>query len=444
MIVQFSLLQFFLDPLLRAPTIGSMLLGFVSALMGVIIFIKKRSLIGETLAHAAYPGVILGALISFFFNEMGSIGFLVGAFITSFLGLYVIEKLESRFRIHPDSALCLVLSLFLGLGVLCASHLQFISPVHYQRAQILLYGQAATMNDFHIIFYSGFSLVVLIFFILNFRRLEISLFDQTFSKSFDVESKHLKRIIFALIIITLVIGIRSMGVVLISGMLIAPVAAARQWTHHLSRFILLSGVFGLISGFCGNYFSIQIPLWMEKEHAFTLPTGPMVLLSASCICLFSFLFARKKGAVNRIIRVFCFRFQCLSENILKTFWKEKKDFLGKEDILKSNTISPLILSIALTVLKRGGWIIQKRKKGYALTEDGRRRASQLIRLHRLWELYLASSMKMGEEKVHRSAEEMEHILTPEIENTLTELLKNPKIDPHKQPIPNVEGMLCNK
>ena len=91
-----------------------------------------------------------------------------------------------------------------------------------------------------------------------------------------------------------------------------------------------------------------------------------------------------------------------------------------------------------------GWIIQQRGKGYALTEDGRRRASRLIRLHRLWELYLASSVKMGEEKVHRSAEEMEHILTPEIENTLAQLLKNPKVDPHKQPIPNAEDMLCNK
>ena len=171
--MQFSLSQFFLDPILRAPTIGSMLLGFVSALMGVVVFIKKRSLIGETLAHAAYPGLILGAFMAVFFSKLASIGFLAGAFITSCLGLYVVEKLETRFKIHPDSALCLVLSLSLGVGVLFSSHLQFISPLHYQRAQIFLFGQVATMNDFHIIFYSGFSLIVLTFFTLNFRRLEI-------------------------------------------------------------------------------------------------------------------------------------------------------------------------------------------------------------------------------------------------------------------------------
>lgn len=443
--MQFSLSQFFLDPLLRAPTIGSMLLGFISALMGVIVFIKKRSLIGETLAHAAYPGLIIGASMAVFFKEKAFIGFLAGAFITSFLGLYVVEKLETRFKIHPDSALCLVLSLFLGVGVLLASHLQFTSPLYYQKAQVFLYGQAATMNDFHIIFYGGFSLVVLTFLTLNFRRLEIVLFDQTFSKSFGVESKALNSVVFVLIIMTLVIGIRSLGVILISGMLIAPAAAARQWTHHLSCFIILSGLFGLISGFCGNYLSIYIPLWVGKEHLFALPTGPMVLLSASSICIFSLLFARKKGAVNRIIRIVCFRFQCILENILKTFWKEdEKDFLKKGDILKWNVVSPLTLSLVLSVLKRGGWIIKTRQKGYSLTRDGRRRASRLIRLHRLWELYLASSLKMGEEKVHRSAEEIEHILTPEIENRLTQLLKNPKVDPHKQPIPNVEGILCSK
>ena len=160
---------------------------------------------------------------------------------------------------------------------------------------------------------------------------------------------------FLLIIITLVIGMRSMGVVLISGMLIAPATAARQWTQRLSLFIALSGFFGLISGFCGNYFSIQIPLWMGKGQEFALPSGPMILLSASCISLFSLLFARKRGVVNRMIRIFCFRLQCIAENILKTFWKEeKKTFLAKGDILKWNTISPLILSLVLSVLKRGG------------------------------------------------------------------------------------------
>jgi len=62
-------------------------------------------------------------------------------------------------------------------------------------------------------------------------------------------------------------------------------------------------------------------------------------------------------------------------------------------------------------------------------------AAKIVRLHRLWELYLTEYIEMGRERVHYSAEEMEHILTPEIEAELTKLLNNPQEDPHNQPIP---------
>ncbi len=86
-------------------------------------------------------------------------------------------------------------------------------------------------------------------------------------------------------------------------------------------------------------------------------------------------------------------------------------------------------------LTKQGWV----KQGL-LTEDGRMKGEQLVRLHRLWEVYLVS-LGQGREKVHCSAEEMEHILTPEIEKELTALLNDPRQDPHHQPIPRpTEGI----
>ena len=75
-----------------------------------------------------------------------------------------------------------------------------------------------------------------------------------------------------------------------------------------------------------------------------------------------------------------------------------------------------------------------------MTEEGRSRAEKLIRLHRLWEVYL---VHMGQDidRVHHSAEEMEHILTPEIERELANLLDDPVQDPHDQPIPGATGAL---
>ena len=67
------------------------------------------------------------------------------------------------------------------------------------------------------------------------------------------------------------------------------------------------------------------------------------------------------------------------------------------------------------------------------------RAARIIRLHRLWEVYLANYLGFKVDRVHRNAEEMEHIITPELEKELISLLEDPTHDPHSQPIPTVES-----
>ena len=97
--------------------------------------------------------------------------------------------------------------------------------------------------------------------------------------------------------------------------------------------------------------------------------------------------------------------------------------------------SKFFLYLTLSSLIQSGTIIKNTPPSYQLTPQGNIRANRIIRLHRLWELYLADYLGLKPERVHKSAEEMEHILTPELEKALTELLDNPKVDPHQQPIP---------
>ena len=82
--------HYFTDPVLQAPTIGSMLMCLSSALVGVLVFLRKRSLLGEALSHAAYPGVVLSVLFmaSFFplASDIASWAILIGAFLSSLLG----------------------------------------------------------------------------------------------------------------------------------------------------------------------------------------------------------------------------------------------------------------------------------------------------------------------------------------------------------------------
>lgn len=427
--------QFFSEPFLRAPTLGAMLMCLTSSLIGVIIFVNRRCLLGEALSHATYPGVIVGVLLSPFFcpssSLFSSLFILCGAFVSSWFGLYLIGKLEKTWRIHSDAALCLVLSLFLGFGVTLASRLQFIFPIWYQQGQIFLFGQAATMGDHHVFIYAFLALCLLVFIILSFRQIELIYFDREYAMSLGIRGKGCEHLTSLFLILAIVIGIRSVGVILMSGMLIAPTAFARQMTDQLRKMFFFSGLIGMISGFLGVYLSVQIPLLIDPTDPVSLPTGPVILLVATSLTFFALLFSPKGGWVARKIRIRQFKMQCLSDHLLKILWKEKG--LSLKALKGKLSLSRFRLFYLLFLSRKGGWI--EGKQEINLTRDGKRKGSRIVRLHRLWELYLTSEMKVDENRVHCSAEEMEHILTPAIEERLTKLLKDPKKDPHKQPIP---------
>lgn len=427
------MINYFIDPVFRAPLWGSILMCFCSSVIGVFVFLRKNSLLGEALSHASFPGVILGVLFtSFFFENNLSYTFiavLIGAFGSCVIGLYCIEKLQKKMGVSSDSALCFVLSVFFGLGLLLASKIQFTNPLIYQKSLVYLYGQLATMSDTHVYLYALFSFLTLVFIFLFYPMIKAIFFDEEFIKSLKIKIMVIERGVFFLLIFAVVIGMRSVGVVLLSGMLIAPAVAARQFTNKLSILFLLSSTIGVVSAIIG-----VIGSHVFSEYTSLLfPAGPLIVLSASAIAMLSLLFAPQRGAIFRLIRIICFKKNCLQENLLKGIYKDKT--LTYLEIKSSHQISFLLLKFILYRLVYQGFLIRDKDKSYHLTKDGIKKAINIIRIHRLWELYLTDYLGVGAEKVHESAEKIEHIITPEIEEELTKLLDDPKLDPHQQPIP---------
>lgn len=440
---------YFTDAVLRGPTIGTMLMCLAAAWVGVIVFLKKQSLLGESLSHAAYPGVILGAIFAgttgINSDQETYIALLIiaGAVITSLLGLWMIHQLEQRFKVRSDSALCFILSAFFGIGITLASQVQFSYTALYRQIQTYLYGQAATMSDHHILIYGALSALVLLIITLYYKELQVIIFDRDYAKSLGIHAKPIDALIFMLIVLAVVIGIRSVGVVLMSAMLITPAVAARQFTNRLSLMFALAGCFGLLCAFLGNYLSVEggkILSALYPDVRMALPTGPMIVSVASLLCLISLMIAPQRGLLWRLIRIARFRHQCLCENILKSFWRHgPHKEIGIDDLLHYQNLGKLHLWIILLQLNYNGWITSLSDGSYRLTNEGRLWAAKIVRLHRLWEVYLSDYLGMGVEKVHRNAEEMEHIITPSLERELTLLLQDPKRDPHHQPIPPLQG-----
>jgi manganese/zinc/iron transport system permease protein len=421
-----------------------------AALVGVIVFLRKQSLIGESLSHAAYPGVILGIIgISSFINDSNedyllAFAVLGGAFLTSIAGLMTIQAMERYLKVRTDSALCFVLAAFFGVGITLASRIQFTHTSLYNQIQVYLYGQAATMTDVHIWIYGTLALLISCVAILCYKELQIILFDYQYAKSLGIKTTLLNATIFILIVLAVVVGIRSVGVVLMSAMLTAPAAAARQYTHKMSKMLLIAGFIGLFSGFMGNYLSVEVAngLSTDKNSLLILPTGPMIVLIASAICLLSLLLAPERGLLLRLFRSLRFRYKCLGENLLKSIWRhDPEGYIDFSQLAFYQSAPYLTLRWALWRLIRAGWVEAGKSDDFRLTTEGRQLAARIIRLHRLWEVYLADYVGVGVERVHRNAEEMEHIITPEIEAKLILLLNDPKRDPHHQPIPSKDKVL---
>ena len=434
---------FLTDPVLRAPTIGCMLMCLAASLVGVIVLLRRQALIGEALSHAAYPGAIFGALLtgilaSEWMDWTLAIFSLLGAFSSALLGIWVIHILEKKLRVPSDAALCLVLSVFFGIGLTLTSEVQFSHTAIYRQVLTYFYGQAATMTSGYIVIYGILALIVVLIIFLFYKEWQVMIFDRVYAKSLGIPVRHLDALLFVLIALSVIIGMRSVGVVLMSAMLIAPAATARQLTHRLDLLFLLAALFGVMSGFLGNYFSVVLS---DTTSRLILPTGPMIVAIASLFCICALLFAPERGFIVRLVRMMRFRHRCLVENVLKALWRlTAQQPITLEKLAQYQATRSSYLRLVLWQLMRGGWVRETEPAHYELTPDGRHRAAKIVRLHRLWEVYLVDYLGVNAERVHCSAEEMEHILTPELERELIELLNDPKRDPHHQPIPPKEGL----
>ena len=414
---------YFFDPILQTPLMGTMLVSFFLALIGVVFFLRKESLLGEALSHGAYPGIILGALIT------GStyLGMFLGGSFFAAGALLLIIYLRRKQNIHPDLALLFVLSIFFGLGITIASRVQFLDVKAYRHVQTYLYGQSTLITSFDCLVYALFAATFSLFILLFYRRIQMMLFDGIFSKMHRLSLPFLQGMLFIFLVASVVFGIRSVGIVLISGMLVAPAVAARQWTQKLSTMFLLAALFALFSSYIGTIVSAEVHV-----KGGNIPMGPFVVFTSVSFAFFSLLIAPKKGYLFRMVRIGSFRIKCIQENLLKSIWKRKK--ATTKEIVYDCSRSSFFISVMLLLLRSKKWI-KKIGNIYFLTPTGEKKASQIIRLHRLWELYLTDYLGLHKDRVHPSAEEMEHILTRDLEKKIDHLLDHPKRDPHLQPIP---------
>ncbi len=357
------------DHTLRTVVLGTTMLGVVSGCLGSFAVLRQQSLLGDAIAHAALPGVALAFLLT---NSKAPLVLLIGAAISGWIGTLLLMLVTKNTRIKKDATLGMVLSVFFGFGLMLLTIIQRLPDANKAGLNKFLFGSAATLlkEDISLMFWLG-SVVLAIVFLL-WKEFKVLVFDYDFAKSIGLPVHRLDILLTSLIVVAIVIGLQTVGVVLMSAMLVAPAAAARQWTDRLIVMVLLSSFFGAFSAVLGALLS---------SVYVNLPTGPTIVLCISVIVFISFLFAPHRGLLWDWVRLYenrrKIRMGAMLKNLL-LFTEIPNNPFHPHDIKALRAIGRGALEGTMRELQRKGYVAHYPDKRWALTPEGLSYAQQLV------------------------------------------------------------------
>lgn len=425
-----NFLQFwsFTNPNVRWVALGSVMLGWTTAVIGCFAFLQKKSLAGDALAHAALPGITSAFLI---FHDKSPLIVIGGAVVSCLIAYAVSEYFQRYTKIKPDSGLAIILSLFFSIGIFQLTIIQKLPLASQAGLDRMLFGQAAALVKGDLYVLLVLSVLINLFVVFSYKKLKLIIFDPVFARTVNVNVVFWKSALALALVLSIVIGLQLVGVVLMAALLLTPATSARFWTHKLKLMLMLSGIFGATAGLLGANISYLMP---------KMPSGPWMVLILSSIFLISAFFAPEKGILARFLRRRAIALRINSENILRSLYK-----LSEQQSFEQNTdFSRLMLTLNLSFADFKKALQNLKSKRFVslqgdsvnLTAEGLAKAAELTRFHRLWELYLTSKLELKSDHVHADAEEIEHWFNRELEDKLLLEIGDLKIDPHGQEIPS--------
>ena len=412
---------------LWVSVLGNMLLAGLASFIGVLAYLQKRSLTSDAMAHAALPGICLAYIIA---GQKNFTVLSIGAFVFGLLALQTINRITRRGQDNKtDTAIALTLTTFFALGVFLLTYIQHKANGSQSGLDKYLFGKAASLLEQDVVVYLSFGGIALLVTLLFYRPILYSLFDESYLRTVGYPVRFFRGMASALLIVAVLLGIQSVGVVLMSALLITPVGAALFFSRQSKVIILIAFVLGLLGGLGGT---------MSSFYFHGLPTGPAIVVCLTILAVGSALLAPQNGILARWVRRRAYNLKTACENTLKAVYQhgeltQDRTPFSPADRLFSFMNATLKRGVFYTLVRNG--FISRQKGVYLLTEKGEAEGRRIVRLHRLWEIYLAEELRIAPDHVHDDAESLEHLITPEIEARLEAHLNYPVYDPHAKEVP---------
>jgi manganese/zinc/iron transport system permease protein len=434
---QFDFLQPFASPVAQRIILVGAMTNVACALVGCYLVLRRMSLMGDAIAHAVLPGLVLAFVLS---GSLNIVPLFIGAALVGLLTTFLTQTLHQYGRVPTDASMGVVFTSLFALGVVLLK--TFVSQIHFDVDCVfegLLYQAGFDTFEF-----AGLELprqlqtvlpVVVIniaIIVILWKELKLSAFDPALSTSMGYSATLLHYLLMMMVAVTTVASFEVVGSILVVAMLIVPPATAQLLTNRLAPMLALACVFAILSAIIGY--------WLASEHVWNVdPASPMVVAAGGMYAL-AVLFAPQYGILSTLVRNLQTALRILREDLLLMLYR-----LEEIDATKHLRPNEAVAAVgggslarwALGMLRRRGRV-ELRNGQLHMTDDGRWRAARLVRGHRLWETYLVKHLGLPPDHVHAPADRVEHFIHQPLREELQKELEDTHRDPHGRDIPDVK------
>jgi manganese/zinc/iron transport system permease protein len=370
--------------------------------------------------HCALPGIAIAFLVI----ERLSPGtgknlpaLLVGATLAGLLGAQTVSLIKMFTRVDSDTALAVVLSVFYGAGVALLSVVQRLASGSSAGLKDFLNGQTAAIVLQDVWIFMGSSIVILLVTGLLFKELTLLCFDEDYAATRGLPTRALDVALTLLATAVSVVGMQTVGLLLITAILVTPPAAARFWTNDIRVMAVLAGLMGAVSSTMGVLASASFS---------RLPAGPMIVLSGGAIFLLSLALGRERGVVWKWMVHRRQRIEADRVDLLRSLYEaaagEKSEpepmagvlvaVVSKDRLKPLRTWSRQRLQGALGRAVREGLVAQTASGDIAVTRAAWEEGARIVRNRRLWDLYLHRFSDVSPAGIDRNVDSPESLMDP--------------------------------
>ncbi|MBX8590846.1 metal ABC transporter permease [Pseudomonas cichorii] len=265
---------------MRRALVACLALGVGSGPVGVLVMLRRMSLVGDAMSHAVLPGAALGSMVAGLSLPAMGIGALIAG-----LAVALLSGLVSRLTaLREDASFASFYLTSLAAGVLIVSmHGSSVDLLH------VLFGTILAIDNSAIYMVGGIASFTLVLLAVIYRPLVLECFDPGFLRAVGGMGSLYHVLFLLLVVLNLVAGFQALGTLMAVGMMMLPATAARFWASSLSALMLISTVLATVSGLIGLIVSYHLGV----------ASGPAIVLTASVFYGFSLLFGRT-GILRRL------------------------------------------------------------------------------------------------------------------------------------------------